>query len=422
MANKRKRNKFYAVVTDKDTNIYTSWEECQAAMKGKRNVKYKGFTEKEQAEAYIKRHKNKRVSVTPEKGKESNKTATPMISSPTKEQAEAQINQEQSPVSAEDTTETSDQHEEILKAIDDSNLQRKYCLENCKYENGDESYDTMLTCDICDGWYHLTCINLTQETALELSAWICHQCKANVGSVDFLKHSVLQSTGAIQELRHELAFLKNRVAQCSVAEGNKNADEFHGSEQSKLSFNVAHEPVPYDATTPQTRLPSQHLKTQDSTQHRLSYLEGKVESINEMFKFLMEEKRRNDLIFTGVIAKRQCQCDNDFEKKSLQEENNQLQKRVTELERIVISGDFKAKPNIIRQKDKRSQVSVDDEEVTEQFRQTPTQREKNANCYAETRNHQPNARLKAKKNMRKQHRRHHDHLTIAIIRLRRKYL
>ena len=44
-------------------------EECQAATKGKLNVKYKGFTEKEQTEAYIKRHKNKRVSVTPEKGK-----------------------------------------------------------------------------------------------------------------------------------------------------------------------------------------------------------------------------------------------------------------------------------------------------------------------------------------------------------------
>ena len=206
-------------------------------------------------------------------------------------------------------------------------------------------------------------------------------------------HSVLQSTCAIQELRHELAILKNKVIQSSVAEGNKNADEFHGSEQSKLSFDVTHEPVPYDATTSQTRLPSQHLKTQDSTQHRLSYLEGIAESISEMFKFLTEEKRRNDLLFTGVIAMRQCQCDNDFEKKSLQEENNQLQMRVTELERIVISGDFKAKPNIIRKKDKRAQVSVDDEEVTEQFRQTPTQREKNA----ETRNHQPNARLKARK-------------------------
>ena len=157
MANKRKRNKFYAVVTEKETNIYTSWEECQAATKGKHNVKYKGFIEKEQAEAYIMRHKNKRVSVTPEKGKESNETATPKTSSPTKEQAEARINQEQSPVSAEDTIETSDQQEEILKAIDESYVQRKYCLESCKYENGDESFDTMLTCDICDGWYHLTC-------------------------------------------------------------------------------------------------------------------------------------------------------------------------------------------------------------------------------------------------------------------------
>ena len=71
--------------------------------------------------------------------------------------------------------------------------------------------------------------------------------------------------------------------------------------------------------------------------------------------------------------------------------------RIKELERIVISGDFKAKPNIIRQKDKGFQVSVDYEEVTEQFRQTPTQGDKNANCDAETRNHQPNAKLKARK-------------------------
>ena len=118
------------MVTDKETNVYTSWEECQAATKGKRNVKYKGFTEKEEAEAYIKIHKNKHVSVTPEKGKESNGTATPKTSSPTKEQAEVQINKEQSPVSAEDTIETSHQQEEILKAIDDSFVQRKYCLES----------------------------------------------------------------------------------------------------------------------------------------------------------------------------------------------------------------------------------------------------------------------------------------------------
>ena len=174
----------------------------------------------------------------------------------------------------------------------------------------------MLTCDIFDGWYHLTRINLTQETAQELSALIRHQCKANVGSVDFLQDSVQQSTGAIQELKHEIATLKNKVIQSSVAEGNKNGDEFQGSEQSKHSFNITQELVPYDATTPQTRLPSQHLNTQDSTQHRLSYLEGKVKSINEMLKFLIEEKRRNDILFTKVIAKLQCQCNNDFEKKA----------------------------------------------------------------------------------------------------------
>ena len=36
--------------------IYTNWEECQAATKEMCNVKYKGFTEKEQAEAYVKKH------------------------------------------------------------------------------------------------------------------------------------------------------------------------------------------------------------------------------------------------------------------------------------------------------------------------------------------------------------------------------
>ena len=77
----------------------------------------------------IKRHKNKRVSVTPEKGRESNETATPKTSSPTKGQTEARINQEQSPVSAEDTIETSDQQEQILKAIDGSFVQRKYCFQ-----------------------------------------------------------------------------------------------------------------------------------------------------------------------------------------------------------------------------------------------------------------------------------------------------
>ena len=143
------------MVIDKETNIHTSWEECKAAMKRKHNVKYKGSTEEEQTEAYIQRHKNKRVPVTPEKGKKSNETATPKTSSPTKEQVETQINQEQSPVSAEDTIENSDQQEEMLKVINTSFVQRKYCLESCKYENGDESYDTMLTC----GWYHLTFIN-----------------------------------------------------------------------------------------------------------------------------------------------------------------------------------------------------------------------------------------------------------------------
>ena len=60
----------------------------------------------------------------PEKGKESNETATPKTSLPAKEQAKARINKEQNPASAEDTIETSDQQE-----VDDSFMERKILLE-----------------------------------------------------------------------------------------------------------------------------------------------------------------------------------------------------------------------------------------------------------------------------------------------------
>ena len=162
------------------------------------------------------------------------------------------------------------------------------------------------------------------------------------------------------------------------------------------------------------RLPSQHLNTQDSIQHRLSYLKGKVESISEMTKFLIEETRRNDMLCTEVIAKRQCQCNNDFDKKSVQEGNNELQKRVTELERIVISGILKPNQTSSDRKIKDFKLLLMMKRSLNNSDRHLHEKRKNANCDDETQNHQPTAKIKVRKKG-KQYQRPHDHQTIAII-------
>ena len=55
--------------------------------------------------------------------------------------------------------------------------EKKYCTPTCKYDRGDEDTDKMINYDICEGQYHLSCIELNEKEALELSFWVCRSCK-----------------------------------------------------------------------------------------------------------------------------------------------------------------------------------------------------------------------------------------------------
>ena len=332
---KKGKKKFYAVVTEKDHNIYTTWADCQRGMKGLKKVNMKGFENYKDAEKFILEHKE-----TP--------TRKPQkTSSPSKEQPEKQLNESNDEISNVDLTETNTEKDTS------ENVQIKYCSHNCKYENGDESHDTMLTCDMCDRWYHLTCIDITEEMAKELSAWICKQCKDSFSLINTLKNDVLQSTDAIQDLKKELYTLKNNVSHLPCQKDMKEqSNGGHLSDPWKSKHNFETTPVPFDIKTPQgqtrsarhTESTPYYLKLEDSMQQRMSYLEGKIESFCDFFKFTQ--------------ARQPYQSDNDPEKKKLQEENNYLKQRIIELEKVLLSTDMKARPNIIQRKD---QTPVDDD-------------------------------------------------------------
>ena len=47
------KNKFYAVKKGNKTGIFSSWEECQEAIKGFPNADFKGFLTLEESQAYL---------------------------------------------------------------------------------------------------------------------------------------------------------------------------------------------------------------------------------------------------------------------------------------------------------------------------------------------------------------------------------
>ena len=53
---KKQKRKFYAVVHDNDTDIFSTWDECREAIKGQKRVKHKAFTDRTDAEAFINKH------------------------------------------------------------------------------------------------------------------------------------------------------------------------------------------------------------------------------------------------------------------------------------------------------------------------------------------------------------------------------
>ena len=51
---KKQKRKFYALVHDSGTDIFATWDECREAIKGQKHVKHKAFTDRADAEAFIK--------------------------------------------------------------------------------------------------------------------------------------------------------------------------------------------------------------------------------------------------------------------------------------------------------------------------------------------------------------------------------
>ena len=49
----------------------------------------------------------------------------------------------------------------------------KFCLPDCHFDGGDESSEQVINCNICGGWCHFTCVDLTPEKAEQLAFWRC---------------------------------------------------------------------------------------------------------------------------------------------------------------------------------------------------------------------------------------------------------
>ncbi|KAF7308779.1 Transcription elongation regulator [Mycena kentingensis (nom. inval.)] len=61
-------------------------------------------------------------------------------------------------------------HGPVVKAAD------VYCL--C---NGADDGSPMVSCSECDGWYHFTCVDLSEEAASDINVYICPPCTAKTG-------------------------------------------------------------------------------------------------------------------------------------------------------------------------------------------------------------------------------------------------
>ena len=78
-------------------------------------------------------------------------------------------------------------------------------LHTCKYDGGDGEADKMINCDICEGWYHLSCVELNEKEALEMSFWVCTSCKDSHLLVKSLKADQETLKMKLQTVEHSLA-------------------------------------------------------------------------------------------------------------------------------------------------------------------------------------------------------------------------
>ena len=65
-----KKKKYYAVVTEDQSQIYLTWDECREAVQGKgKKAKHKSFTDRAEAEEFIAEHMKAKEKDTEENKK-----------------------------------------------------------------------------------------------------------------------------------------------------------------------------------------------------------------------------------------------------------------------------------------------------------------------------------------------------------------
>ena len=157
---RRNKKKFCAVVTSDGTKIFEVWDDCLTFMKVKKKVKQKGFTDRKDAEEFIKTHtKQDKFSFDDSMiGEDKDKDS---------QEQHISVSSEEQHISFCSEEET--EQEESLKGEIET---EKFCLPDCRFDGGYESSEEMINCDICGGWCHLTCVDITPEKAKELQGSI----------------------------------------------------------------------------------------------------------------------------------------------------------------------------------------------------------------------------------------------------------
>jgi len=55
-------------------------------------------------------------------------------------------------------------------------LKPSYCIENCSRGRVEDG-SFMVGCDLCDQWYHGTCVGVTKDEANDMERYVCPRCK-----------------------------------------------------------------------------------------------------------------------------------------------------------------------------------------------------------------------------------------------------
>lgn len=88
----------------------------------------------------------------------------------------------------------------------------------------------MLDCDTCHGWYHGSCVSITEETAKSCETWTCDACQ--------LREAILKLRGQFQALAAEAEAAKAKPVE-AVVTTPKSASKRPKKGKGKKGYGVA---------------------------------------------------------------------------------------------------------------------------------------------------------------------------------------